>query len=926
MVYRSYYAFARRPLTNTAGENTSAPFGFTGFLRDLLRDHEPEYMAVVFDAGVSFRDEIYPDYKATRERMPDDLRASLGYVRELVRGFNLAVVELEGYEADDVIGTLASLARAAGIDSVIVSSDKDFCQLIEPRVTLLNPGRGGTAGVEADWVDEERTKSKFGVAPWQMADYLALVGDSSDNVPGAPGIGPKTAVKLLSAHANLEEVIANTHCLAPPRLGRIIGENEDRIRMSKELVTIRCDLDLELDLGRLAVGEPDAPALRDLFTRLEFRELALEFADQARHGGFDPDPQRVERSFPRAKVVRQPSELRAVVERARLSNRVAIHTESAGAGWGAEPVGLSLAVDDEFAWYLPLAHSRALDSSVMAVEGDEPGGSEPGPFENLPPLTDARMCEVRALLESDGIEWVAHDIKRHAAALGKVGVRLGGEWFDVMIASYLLEPNRRDRSLPQIALAELGEKHAAETEIVGSGRSRRSFAEVDALALGSYCAGNARLALRLANRYRRRLVRESFDDFMSSLEMPLVHVLIRMEAVGIQLDRGFFARMRSRIGQELERLRNEVYALAGGPFNMNSTPQLREVLFERLGLPVIKKTKTGPSTDASVLEELAVLGHAVPQLMLEYRELEKLRSTYVEALPALVDPVTNRLHTSFNQTVAATGRLTSSNPNLQNIPIRTEIGREIRHGFVARPGHLFLSADYSQIELRVLAHISGDESFVGAFRNEIDIHRQTASVLFGVELDEVTASMRDRAKTVNFATLYGQGAFSLGRQLGITRAEAQAFIDAYFEKLDGIRAYIDEQIERAKRTGHVETLMGRRRPVPELRSPNWNVRQAGERIAVNTPVQGTAADLMKKAMIDLQRALDDVGSDAKILLQVHDELLLEVPGDELDEARDIVVDRMVGAVDLNVPLVVECGTGTDWYECKSRDSFQAVGG
>ena len=900
LVYRSYFAFARRPLTNSAGENTSAPFGFTGFLRDLLRDHDPEYVAVVFDAGVSFRDEIYPEYKATRDRMPDDLRASLGHVRAIVRGLSLAVVELEGYEADDVIGTLARKAVEAGIDSVIVSSDKDFLQLVAPGVKIMNPGRGGPGAVAAGLLDEEAAERKFGVAPAKIVDYLALVGDPSDNVPGAPGIGPKTAAKLLASYSGLDEIVARSEEIRPVRFARIVREHREQIRLSKELVTIKRDLDVELDLERLEVGEPDAAALYELFSRLEFLQLRDEFAEQARGGkkGSAAEP------VAPTEIVTDPAEFQRIAVAVAEAGMVAIHTESAD----GRLVGLALAVEGAGPWYLPFGHLRplALDAGLMDEEGPA----------NLPQPGREPMAALRELLEGDGTEKVAHDIKRHALALDRAGVRLGGDWFDVSIASYLLEPGRRDREAHQLAHAEFGEKHATADGLRGRGKSRRSLAELAVSELAELCGGYARISLRLATRYRRRLAREGLTRLMTDLEMPLVPILMRMEKIGIGLDLDFFGEMRRRIVLDLEKLRNQVHLLAGGPFNMNSTPQLRRILFGEQGLPVLKKTKTGPSTDASVLEELAALGHELPQRMMEYRELEKLRSTYVEALPALVDSETGRLHTSFNQTVAATGRLSSSNPNLQNIPIRTEVGREIRHGFVADPGHVFLSADYSQIELRVLAHLSGDEAFSAAFREGIDIHRQTASVLFGVGLDGVTPAMRDRAKSVNFATLYGQGAFSLGRQLGIPRNEAQAFITAYFEKLSGIREYLDEQVERAMRDGCVETLMGRRRTVPELRSPNWHVREGGKRIALNTPIQGSAADLMKKAMIDVRRALDAAGTEAKILLQVHDELLLEAPEDAQDDVLALVVDTMENVAELRVPLVVDSGTGRDWYGCK----------
>jgi DNA polymerase-1 len=485
-----------------------------------------------------------------------------------------------------------------------------------------------------------------------------------------------------------------------------------------------------------------------------------------------------------------------------------------------------------------------------------------------------------------------------------------------MVASYVLDPGRRGHGLTDLALDVFGHKRTTLEEVIGTGRSAMAFAEVPVERASSYLCEAVDLALRLALDFGPQLEETSLARLMSELEMPLIPVLLSMELAGISIDEAFFRSMRSRLVRELDLIQQEIFKLAGGDFNLNSTPQLRDVLFERLELPVLKRTKTGPSTDAGVLEELASMGHDVPRLMMEYRELEKLRSTYVDALPLLVNPSTGRIHTSFNQTVAATGRLSSSDPNLQNIPIRTDIGREIRKGFVAAPGFVFLAVDYSQIELRVLAHFSGDPAFVTAFTRGIDVHRQTASVIFDVAIGDVTAAMRAQAKTVNFATLYGQGPFGLARQLGISRDEARDFIETYFQRFKGVRDFLDAQVAMAREEGWVETLMGRRRYVPELRSKNWNIRQFGERVAQNTPIQGTAADLMKKAMIDVQTALDAADSGARMLLQVHDELLLEVPAGEVDAVRGMVVAKMEGAVALSVPLVADSGVGANWYECK----------
>ncbi|MBM4184435.1 MAG: DNA polymerase I, partial [Gemmatimonadetes bacterium] len=604
------------------------------------------------------------------------------------------------------------------------------------------------------------------------------------------------------------------------------------------------------------------------------------------------------------------SALAAAVERIRAVGSVALWAEASTPDpLRGELVGLGLALVDGDAWYLPFGHAQPFE---LSFEGDEPGE-----VRNLPALTHKVCRSLKDVLESEQVAKVGHDLKRTALVLSRAGVTLRGYAFDTMVASYVLEPGQRAHDFVSLALELLAHKPSTYAEVVGTGQRAVSFAEVPVERARDYVGEAARLSLRVVERLEAQVAEGPLRRLFDQLEMPLIPVLVRMELAGIAIDEDFFKGMRSRIKRELDQVQGEIFKLAGGDFNLNSTPQLRQVLFEKLGLPILKRTKTGPSTDAEVLEELAELGHDVPRLMIEYRELEKLRSTYVDALPLLVNARTGRIHTSFNQAVAATGRLSSSDPNLQNIPIRTDLGREIRKGFVAAPGRVFLSADYSQIELRVLAHFSGDQAFVTAFTQGIDVHKQTAAVVFGVPVEQVTPAMRGQAKTVNFATLYGQGPFGLARQLGISRDEAREFIDTYFERFQGVRKFLDAQVEMAKREGYVETLMGRRRRVPELQSKNWNIRQFGERVAQNTPIQGTAADLMKKAMIDVQAALDEAGAGASILLQVHDELLLEVAKEEVEAVRALVIEKMERAIELRVPLVADSGTGANWYECKS---------
>ena len=933
LIYRAFFAFINRPLTNSKGENTSAPFGFANFLIEIRDKYQPDYLAVVFDAGNSHREKVYPAYKATREKMPDELRASLPRVRELVAGFNDALVELDGYEADDVIGTLAIKARDAGLEAVIVSGDKDLYQLVGPGIHLLNPGRGGRTGVAAEWVDERNVHEKFGIPATKVVDYLALIGDSSDNIPGARGVGPKTALKLLEEYGGVDEILEHASDISAKRVRESLTENADMVRLSRQLVTIMTDLDVDLDLEALRVREPDRPRLHRFFAEMEFRSLMKRFAPgrdtslsdsgsaEVVPAHDDPDStpgDDTTGTTPAAvggpptvhcHLVIEPDDIAALVGRARELGRVALGVHSTFLDpHRAALVGVALAVDPGEAFYLSFGH---------VPQGEPTLALESPRIVNLPELGTDDLAALVDLLEDPSVEKVGADLKTSALYLAREGVSLRGMTFDVTIASYVLDPSRRRHDLEALCQDFLDFSPTPYNELVGTGQKRVSFSEVEQVKARDYAGQGVDAALRLTDRLTTDLAGQGLSGLFAELEMPLVPVLMRMEQEGIRIDPAFFQAMSERLERDLTLIRDEIYKVARTEFNLNSTPQLREILFEQQGLPVIKRTKTGPSTDSSVLEELAGQGHEIPRLMMEYRELEKLRSTYVDALPQLVIPRTGRIHTRFNQTVAATGRLSSSDPNLQNIPIRTDLGREIRKGFIPADGYLFYRADYSQVELRILAHFSGDEPLVRAFNEGIDVHKQTAAVVFDIPLDQVTSEQRAQAKTINFATLYGQGAFSLARQLGIGREEAKAFIDQYFERFKGVRAYLDEQVAMARDKGFVETLMGRRRNIPELQARNWNVRQFGERIAQNTPIQGTAADMIKKAMLDVSAALAEADTGARLLLQVHDELLFEVPSGEEDDLAELVVSRMEGAMELSVPLVAKGGVGKNWLETKS---------
>jgi DNA polymerase I len=905
LIYRAFFAMISRPLTTSKGENTSAAFGLTRFILKLLEEYEPDYLGVVMDSGTSVRTEMYPEYKATREKMPDELQASIPRVRALIEAFNIPILELPDHEADDVIGTLARRAAEADVDTVVVSGDKDFYQLIDERVSLLNPGRGGQSYIGEEWVDLRNAGERLGVPPERVCDYLGLIGDSSDNVPGARGIGPKTAIKLIEEYGPVESILERAHEVSGKRAREALLSCRDDVLLSKRLVTIMTDLPIDLDLEALAVGEPDRERLKALFSELEFHALVREIAAP------EPETVRLEADY---RLLRTPADVAGLAAEIRSLGRVSVHViGSTGHPLRSELVGVALGLEAGRAAYLPLSHRPQGELDLGVAPPDDGVG---GRGQNLPALRDATMAPLVAVLEDEAVTKTGHDLKHALLALRRAGVELGGLEFDVMLASYLIEPGRREHGLESLALQHLGHSSMSYEDLCGTGRSVVPVAECGIDPVRRFACEKADLAMRLTDRLAPDLEAHQLDPLFRDVEMPLIPVLARMEMAGIGIDAAFFRHASERLERDLQLIQQEIFKVAGTEFNISSTPQLREVLFDRLQLPVVKRTKTGASTDASVLEELAVEGHQLPRLILEYRQLEKLRNTYVDALPQLVSRETGRLHTSFNQAVAATGRLSSSDPNLQNIPIRTEMGAELRKGFVPAEGFRFISADYSQIELRVLAHLSGDRTFVDAFRSGADIHRETAALVFGVAAENVTPAMRDAAKTINFATIYGIGPFALSKQLGTSVQEAKTFIDNYFERLPDVRRYLDRQIERAYEHGYVETLVGRRRYIPEVKSKNYNIRQFGERAATNAPVQGSAADIIKIAMIEISRALEEAGDGTRMLLQVHDELLFEAPLDRVDEVRRLVTDRMESAFELDVPLEVESGVGATWYECK----------
>ena len=919
LIYRAFFAMIARPLTTRRGENTSAAWGVTNFLLRLRAKHKPTYLGWVHDVGESFRHQQYPAYKATREKLDEQLQQdfdrSVERIKEILAAFRVPVLGVEGYEADDVIGTLAERAAQRDLQTVIVSGDKDFYQLIGPRVALLNPGRGGPAAVEEQWVDPSNASERLGVPPERVVDYLALVGDSSDNIPGVKGVGEKTALELLQAHGDLDTILARAADLPGKRAREALLQHADLARLSRELVTIRRDAPVELDLENLRVRSPDVARLTEIFTELEFRSLVPTLAVFADEGGGAPAPAAQQApvvaaapppSLASAQVVDDPGQLGAVLTEVRGAPRVAIDTETTGLDpMRAGLVGLSLAVAPGRSWYFPFAH--------LPPDGPLAGGEAP---RNLPPLSSEALAPLRALLADEGVAKAGHNIKFDWLVLRRAGADLAGVTYDTMLASFVLDPGRRSHALDELARERLAIEMQTYHGVAGKGRGERPFAEVPLADAARYCCADSEMVLRLEAAFRPELEDHRLLRLLETIEMPLVPVLLEMERTGVLVDRALLGEIGRGFAKELAALELEIYRAAGGDFNINSTPQLRTVLFDKLQLPVLKRTKTGASTDFEVLEQLAAMGHEVPRLMIEYRELSKLKSTYVDALPGYIHPETGRVHTSYNQTGAATGRLSSSDPNLQNIPVRTERGEAIRRAFIAPPGHVLLTADYSQIELRLLAHLSGDAAFVEAFERGGDIHRQTAAVIFGVAEAEVTPEMRARAKTINFGTIYGQGSFALSRMLGITQDEAKTFIQQYFERFAGVRRWLDATVEEARQRGYVETLFGRRRYITELKDKNFNIRAFGERTATNSPLQGSAADLIKIAMIRIHAALPAARLKTRMLLQVHDELVFEVPEGERAAAAALVKREMEGVTSLRVPLVVTIGAGKNWVDAK----------
>jgi DNA polymerase-1 len=878
----AFRVFHAMPRLSAGGQHTGALMGFANLLRWLDREVEPDYCAVVFDSGPSFRVDLFPDYKGHRPSMPEELREQWGKLPELIEAWGYAVITPSGYEADDVIGTLATEHASEDLEVWIVSGDKDFAQLVNDRVRILNL-KGGTPAV----MDAQGVLERFGVPPERIIDVLGLWGDSSDNVPGVPRIGEKTAIKLIREHGDLDGVLE-----AAPGIKGVMGRNlrefADQARLSKTLVTIVKDMDLGLGLEDLARRERDPEKLHELFLRYQFRNHMKDL--QAEVGGAASAG--IDRSGYRC--VTTTSALEAVVAGCREAGRFAFDLETTSLDpLQASIVGLALCWSPTDAVYVPVGHTTGQQLAL----GEAMGLLQP-------------------LLADPAVGKTGQNLKYDLQVLLASGYDLQGIDGDTMLADYLLETGRTSRKLDDIAMRVLGHRMISYKEVTEGLADDQGFADVAIEDATAYAAEDAHVAWLLDHSFRERIVEAGLEELYREVELPVIPVLAAMELEGIGVDSGALATMGAELTASIASLEVEIHELAGRSFNVASPKQLSEVLFDEQGFEPIKKTKTGRSTDATTLEALAARhpDRRLPSALLEYRALTKLLGTYVEALPQAVSPVDGRIHTSFHQAVAATGRLSSMDPNLQNIPIRTEEGRRIRRCFVPRPGHVFLSADYSQIELRVLADYCGSGPLVEAFRSGEDIHRRTAAEVFGVAPLFVSPDQRRAAKAVNFGIIYGMSAFRLSNELGIPRKRAQRIIDDYFVHYPQVRAYVDAAIAAAKEHGVATTRFGRQRMVPDLGARIRHVREAAERVAVNTPIQGTAADIMKLAMVRVFRRLRHEHPEARLLLQVHDELLLEVPEALVEPVRAAVVAEMSAAASLGVPLLVETGVGDSWDE------------
>jgi DNA polymerase-1 len=882
-LYRAFHALPN--LTNSAGEPTGALHGVLTMINKLVREQPAAHVAVVFDApGKTFRDEIFAEYKATRPPMPDDLRSQVQPILDAVQSMGLPLLQVAGVEADDVIGTLCNQAADKNLSVLVSTGDKDLAQLVNEHVTLVNTMTDSV-------MDRDAVKAKFDVFPEQIIDYLALVGDSSDNIPGVPKVGAKTAAKWLNLYDSADGIIANADEIKG-KVGESLRDNIEQLRLSQDLATIRLDVELPVSLSDLQSGAVDPDKLRELYSHFELRTLLRQLDEQS--GA--PEPELDTGAAADYETVLTWDAFEKWAARIDKADLVAFDTETTSLDYmDAEVVGLSLSVAAGEAAYIPVAH-------------DYPGAPDQLPRTEV-------LEKLRTFLENPDQKKVGHHLKYDAHILARYGISLQGMAFDSMLESYVLNSVATRHDMDSVARHYLGRETIHYEDVAGKGAKQLTFNQIDLETAAPYAAEDADVTLQLHEALWSKLSEiETLRDIYLDIEQPLVAVLLDMEETGVLLDRRMLATQSGELANRMVELEKQAHELAGGPFNLGSPKQLQQILFEKLELPVIRKTPKGqPSTAEDVLVELAD-DYDLPRVIIEYRSVSKLKSTYTDKLPLQIAESTGRVHTSYHQAVAATGRLSSTDPNLQNIPIRTPEGRRIRQAFIAPDGHVLMAADYSQIELRIMAHLSGDKGLLKAFAAEQDVHRATAAEVFEVELDDVSADQRRSAKAINFGLMYGMSAFGLGKQLGIPRHEAQEYIDLYFDRYPGVKAYMDNTRESASKQGFVETVFGRRLYLPEINARNAQRRQYAERSAINAPMQGTAADIIKRAMIEVHSWLHSGDRGGRMIMQVHDELVFEVAEDKVDTFSAQVTDLMCAAAELSVPLVVDVGVGQNWDE------------
>lgn len=885
-LFRAYHAMP--DLTNSKGEHTGTIYGVINMIRKLLSDYQPEDIAVIFDAkGKTFRHDMYKEYKANRPPMPDDLRQQIEPIHKIIAAMGLPLISIEGVEADDVIGTLARQATEAGIDTVISTGDKDMAQLVNKHVSLINTMTDSISDIEG-------VKEKFGVMPERIIDYLALIGDKVDNVPGVHKCGPKTAVKWLEQYGSIEGVIEHADEVKG-KVGEYLREGLQQLPLSKELVTIKLDVPLERAPQTLAITSPDNASLIELFTRYELKTWLAEVLNAEQNPG-GPVAVKQEQLKVDYETILEQKDLDQWLKKLKQSSLFAFDLETTSLDYmQAEIVGCSFAVKAGQAAYVPLAHD----------------------YEEAPKQLDRLkvLQQLKPLLEDSGQNKLGQNLKYDMNVLANYAIEMRGIQFDSMLESYVLDSTGSRHDMDTLALKYLGENTIHFEDIAGKGAKQLTFNQISLEEAAPYAAEDADITLRLHQSLWAKLQQTpSLEKIFSEIEMPLMPVIARMERKGVLLDKAMLEKQSGELAIRMDEIQGQTWEAAGEEFNLGSPKQLQTILFEKMGLPIISKTPKGqPSTAESVLQELAH-DYPLPKLILEYRSLSKLKSTYTDKLPLMIDSNTGRVHTSYHQAVAATGRLSSKDPNLQNIPVRTAEGRRIRQAFIAPKGYIVLAADYSQIELRIMAHLSADQGLLEAFANGIDVHSATAAEVFGGDVKDVSKDQRRSAKAINFGLIYGMSAFGLARQLDITRGEAQQYVDRYFERYPGVKKYMEDTKEMAKQQGYVETVYGRRLYLPEINARNAMRRQYAERTAINAPMQGTAADIIKRAMIDLDGVIEKSKLDIRMIMQVHDELVFEVPEAMVESASDIIKNSMASAASLSVPLIVDVGIGKNWDE------------